>query len=86
MAQGYAFGSIAKDLMQENRKKINKAFLVGVTNAKFEKAGQIPVQGDLFIQLETEREMLPMILFKGTVLDCNNLVLAEARLKVFAGE
>lgn len=85
MAQGYAFCSIAKELTANTGKKVNKAFLVGVTNAKFnaEKVSQL---NELYIKLETEREMLPVILFKGTVLDSENNLLAEARLKVFAGE
>ena len=86
MAQGYAFGSIAKEITLNTGKKISKAFLVGVTNAKFERQEKFPTSGNLFIKLETEREMLPVILFKGTVYDSQNNFLAEARLKVFAGE
>lgn len=85
MAQGYAFCSIAKELSANTGKKVNKAFLVGVTNAKFD-ADKVPSTGELIVKLETEREMLPVILFKGSVLDSQNNLLAEARLKVFAGE
>ncbi len=83
MAQGYAFGSIARNLFQSSTQKVSKAFLVGVTQAKFEEPSKLPRTGTLEVKLETERTMLPIILFKGMVFDENDRLLAEARLKVY---
>jgi hypothetical protein len=82
LAQSYGFIKAAYFLNQ-NVAKLEKALIPMIDDYSFVHANLRP--GDvIYAKLETVRNLNPMYIIKGTVLDEQQNRLAEARFKVFA--
>lgn len=89
IAQGYAFVRAAQSKLQliNADMKPKRAFLVAITNARFEylkTPGVLEGAKTLRVRVRNERDFGPLSLVEGSVLAETGEILATAKIKVYA--